>query len=125
MNIQCVRLNTGEELIADLSEELLEAGIVRVLKPLQILIVPGPDGKMNVAMQGFVPYRKGPGLDIPGHSVAFVFEPNDELAKAYRQATSPIQLADNADMTNLPPAPGENNGPQGAPTGKRPNLILM
>jgi hypothetical protein len=98
--VRGVRLLSGEDLIGDLDEESIEYGLLFVNKPLQIVMGPGPNGQMSIGLAPFIPFKKGTRLDLPASSVLFVYDINEDLVKAYTQATSSIVIAG---ANELPP----------------------
>lgn len=119
-NVRGVRLLSGEDLIGDLDEQALDAGLLFVNKPLQIVMGPGPNGQMSIGLAPFIPFKKGTRLDLPAQSILFVYDINEDLVKAYTQATSGIVLANAGDLP--PERPASEQTP---PTGGRPKLHLM
>jgi hypothetical protein len=87
------KLTTGEEMIAKYSKTEDEA--IHVVKPLVLAIQPTEDGKQAL---GLAPYAAtlDPTVSTPvpinTSTIVTYFEPPEEMAKAYLQQTSGIQL---------------------------------
>ena len=80
-NIKCVKLITGEDIIADYS--ISDDGIVKLENPVQVSMVPTRTGEPNF---GFIPFPL-PSNDkviyIRDDKLIFVCEPADEFITQY------------------------------------------
>jgi hypothetical protein len=80
MNIQIVRLNSGEEILADV--EVKDDSVI-VKKPSLIL----PTGQGSIGLMPWMPYTDVPdGIEIKNSFVAFTVKPHDELINEYNTA---------------------------------------
>jgi len=80
MNIQIVRLNSGEEILADV--EVKEDSVV-VKKPSLIL----PTGQGSIGLMPWMPYVDVPdGIEIKNSFIAFTVKPHGELMNEYNSA---------------------------------------
>ncbi|HIJ11913.1 TPA: hypothetical protein HA278_07690 [Candidatus Woesearchaeota archaeon] len=80
MNIQNVKLKSGEEIISDLTENETSYN----MKNPCILV---PSGEHGIAMAPWMPFAKisKDGIDIPKSSVLLVIEIIDEIEAQYEQ----------------------------------------
>ena len=80
MNIQIVRLNSGEEVLADVEEK---ENSVLIKKPALIL----PTGQGSIGLMPWMPYSDTEdGIEIKTSFVAFIVKPHDELMNEYSTA---------------------------------------
>jgi hypothetical protein len=91
LSIRCVRLITGEDLIAEYSE--LEDG-VRLINPLMVLLIPSQaDNKMHLQLVPFLGYAQEKQFEFSSASVMTVFVPNGLLEDEYRKVFGKVVLA--------------------------------
>jgi len=80
MNIQIVRLNSGEEVIADVTEN---EDTVTMKKPALIL----PTGQGSIGLMPWMPYTDmDNGVTIKESFIPFMIKPHDELINEYNTA---------------------------------------
>ena len=86
MNIQIVRLNSGEEILCDLVAD--DTNDVVTLKSPLIII---PQGQGQIGFMGWMPYANTEnGVDISKSFVAFTVEPDTQLKGDYTSHISGI-----------------------------------
>lgn len=77
---KCVRMITGEDVICEL--ENTTTGF-RLIKPVQMMLGPTPDGNTGVRMAPFPLFGKNEDIEVPSSSVSFEYEPNAEIRNLY------------------------------------------
>jgi len=88
MNIQLVRLNSGEEILCNLVKD--DKG--HLLKKPLVLI---PTGDGQIGFMSWMPYAKtDDGVLVPDDFVAFIVQPDEQLVDEYTQHTSNIIVPD-------------------------------
>ena len=85
MNIQIVRLTSGEEILCDLNI----LGDSYVLKAPVVLI---PTGDGNIGFAHWLPYAKNEQVTVSKKYVVFIIEPVNGLVTKYNEMNSPIIL---------------------------------
>lgn len=87
-DVKIVRLTTGEELIAKVSD----AGnsMIKLTDPL--LIIPMQEGKLTFAT--WLPYNSDKFVDVKKDSVMFLINPVSEMSNQYNQATGSVVVPD-------------------------------
>lgn len=87
-NVQLIRMNTGEEVLARVLDE---TNGYTIKNPA--IIVPVGEGRIMLAP--WLPYAETDNMVIPASAVAFVVTPKPEMTKNYTEATSKLVLPDN------------------------------
>ncbi len=99
MNIQLVRLNSGEEILCNLEKV---DGDFLLKKPL-ILIPTGDAGQ--IGFMSWMPYAKtDDGVKISDDFVAFIVDPDDQLTAEYTSHTSSVIVPDSPAIATIGPA---------------------
>lgn len=91
MPIKILKMRTGEEIIASITEKFTGETVTgyRIKNPCSIVPVPGKDGRYagNMAMIPWMATAKqDSGLDIPADSVLFLADPITTLSNEYNEA---------------------------------------
>jgi len=82
-NIKIVKLISGEDIIANVSEELEEAGLLVLSKPLQIMMVPNGQNQFGIGLAPYCPYAKDSIVPIRSGAVISIFDPETEMLNEY------------------------------------------
>jgi hypothetical protein len=80
-NIKCIKLISGEEIIADLDETV--EGLVILKKPLLIMMVPNQNNQFGIGLAPFCPYAAGGDIPIRAGAVVSIFEPDAGMKNEY------------------------------------------
>jgi hypothetical protein len=80
-NIKCIKLISGEEIIADLDESI--EGLVILKKPLLIMMVPNQNNQLGIGLAPFCPYAAGGDIPIRAGAVVSIFEPDAGMKNEY------------------------------------------
>ena len=80
-NIKCIKLISGEEIIADLDESI--EGLVILKKPLLIMMVPNQNNQFGIGLAPFCPYAAGGDIPIRAGAVVSIFEPDSGMKNEY------------------------------------------
>lgn len=103
-SIQCLKLSTGEELIAELERDN-NADAYILYNPIYVQMTPKQDGSGLSLMMSvqFLMYSKSRKFIIPVGSVITVFEPTPEVADAYRtnHGSGLTVVAGNTDLAGV------------------------
>ncbi|AIX31789.1 hypothetical protein Syn7803US50_159 [Synechococcus phage ACG-2014f] len=86
MNVKLIRMNSGEDVIADL---ISETGDTLVLSN-PIVLVPGQGGTLGFAPWSPVISPDVKEITIRANYVVFMSEPNEDVVDNYNQIFSPI-----------------------------------
>ena len=99
MNIQLVRLNSGEEILCNLEK----VDMNYFLKKPLILIPTGETGQ--IGFMSWMPYAKtDDGVKISDDFVAFIVDPDDQLTAEYTSHTSRVIVPDSPAIATIGPA---------------------
>ena len=80
-NIKCIRIITGEDVIADYSEQ---DGLIKLENPLRVSMVPGgANGQPNFGFMPFPLVSNDKVIEIQSDKVVFVCEPAEEFLEQY------------------------------------------
>lgn len=91
--LKLVRLVSGEEVIADVTEMTDSVNLKR-----GYVLIPGGEG--NIAYMPFMPYTKAEnGLTISKDKIMFIVEPIEELAKQIKQQQSGLIVPEKGIVT--------------------------
>ena len=82
MAVKCVRLNSGEEVIADVTEH--ENGVT-LGTPANIFMQPNGKGQVNVALMPMMPYAEKKEFNFPKSAIVLIFNPSRELYNEYNR----------------------------------------
>ena len=80
-NIRCVKLLSGDEIIADIDETI--DGLIILKKPLQIMMIPNPNNQFGIGLAPFCPYAKDDMVPIRSGAVITIFEPETGMLNEY------------------------------------------
>lgn len=80
-NVKCVKLISGEEIIADIDESF--DGLVLLKKPLLIMMVPNQNNQFGIGLTPFCPYSKEDTIPIRSGAIITVFEPETGMKNEY------------------------------------------
>jgi len=94
MNVKLIRMNSGEDVIADLINE--EAEVLVVSNP--IVLVPGQGGTLGFAPWSPVLSPDVKEIYIRSDYVVFMSEPNEDVVNNYNQIFSPIVTPSNTGL---------------------------
>ena len=82
MNIKIVRLTTGEDLLADVSEAM-DGSSITLENPCMLYMRPNDAGTATVGMTRWLPYSSDKTFVIPRSFVITACEPADDLRNQY------------------------------------------
>ena len=80
-NIKCLKLISGEEIIADIDEGI--EGLVILKKPLQIMMIPNQNNQFGIGLAPFCPYAKDDVIPLRSGAVLSIFEPETGMLNEY------------------------------------------
>jgi len=80
--VKCVRLTTGEEIIADVTEH--EGGMTLSV-PANIFLQPNNKGQVTVSLIPLFPYAEKKEFVFPASSIVVSFHPSKELHNEYNR----------------------------------------
>ena len=89
-DVKILRLSTGEDVIAKVSQNL-ETNTITIKQPF--VIIPhqqGPGKPVQLMMTLYSPYSKDNTVDIKEANVISTVEPKEEILASYQQNTSSI-----------------------------------
>lgn len=98
MGVKCIRLTTGEEIIATVKET--ELGWV-LEKPANIFMQPDGKGNVRVALMPLFPYAEKPEFVFPKSAVVTSFTPSAELYNEYSRIFGSGLLIPSIDTSKL------------------------
>lgn len=82
-NVKCVKLISGDEIIADVSE-FDDGNLVVLSKPLLIMMVPqGQNNQFGIGLAPFCPYAKDGIVPIRGGAIVSIFDPEVGMLNEY------------------------------------------
>ena len=82
MNIQCIKLSTGEDLIGEVSENLSGYEIT-ISKPMAVGLAQGPGGNFQVGLFPYLPFAASDTFKFRKENVILVYDPVIELRNQY------------------------------------------
>jgi hypothetical protein len=80
MNIKCVKLMTGEDIIADVHEE---DNMVLLNKPCLIMMVPQGNNTYGIALGPFLPWAEDSKVTVKSACVMSLYFPETDLKNEY------------------------------------------
>ena len=80
-NVKCIKLISGEEIIADIDESI--EGLVILKKPLLIMMVPNQNNQFGIGLAPFCPYAAGGDIPVRAGAVVSIFEPDAGMKNEY------------------------------------------
>jgi hypothetical protein len=80
-NIKCVKLLSGDEIIADIDETI--QGLIILKKPLQIMMIPNQNNQFGIGLAPFCPYAKNEVVPLREGAVITIFEPDTGMLNEY------------------------------------------
>lgn len=92
MNIQLIRMQSGEDVVADLIEDKGETLVIA--NP--IVLVPGRDGTVGFAPWSPILANDVKELEIRANYTVYISTPNEDVVNNYNQIFSPIVKPANA-----------------------------
>jgi len=95
MNVKIVRLNSGEEILCNLTT----TDTHHTLKD-PLIIIPQPNGQ--IGFMNWMPYASmDAGVEISNSFIAFVLNPDEQLNKEFHSYTSGIIVPDTATVGTI------------------------
>lgn len=85
MNIQCLKLITGEDLIGEV--ELRMEGTVMIKDPCAIVMIPAAQNQFTVGLAPYLPFAAKKEFSFDPDDVVLRFEPANELRNEYSRIT--------------------------------------
>ena len=92
-DVKILRLSTGEDVIAKVSQNL-ETNTITLKQPF--VIIPhqqGPGKPVQLMMTLYSPYSKSDNVTIKNDKIISIVEPKEEILSSYQQNTSSIVTA--------------------------------
>ncbi len=80
-NIKCLKLISGDEVIADIDEGI--EGLVILRKPLQIMMIPNQNNQFGIGLAPFCPYAKDDMVPLRSGAILSIFEPETGMLNEY------------------------------------------
>ncbi|NBO70556.1 hypothetical protein EBV26_08725 [bacterium] len=80
-NIKCLKLISGDEVIADIDEGI--EGLVILKKPLQIMMIPNQNNQFGIGLAPFCPYAKDDMIPLRSGAILSIFEPETGMLNEY------------------------------------------
>ncbi len=80
-NIKCLKLISGDEVIADIDEGI--EGLVILKKPLQIMMIPNQNNQFGIGLAPFCPYAKDDMVPLRSGAILSIFEPETGMLNEY------------------------------------------
>ena len=80
-NIKCLKLISGDEVIADIDEGI--EGLVILKKPLQIMMIPNQNNQFGIGLAPFCPYAKDDVIPLRSGAILSIFEPETGMLNEY------------------------------------------
>jgi len=80
-NIKCLKLISGDEVIADIDEGI--EGLVILKKPLQIMMIPNQNNQFGIGLAPFCPYAKDDMVPLRSGAILSIFEPEIGMLNEY------------------------------------------
>lgn len=81
MNIKCLKLISGDEIIADIDETI--DGLIILKKPMQIMMIPNQNNQIGIGLAPFCPYAKDDVVPLRSGAVITIFEPETGMFNEY------------------------------------------
>lgn len=85
MSISCIKLITGEDIIADVTDTL--QGDVQISHPCMILMIPTGNNNYTVGLAPFMPYAEGKEFTYKKEHVVLHYEASSPLKNQYNEIT--------------------------------------
>lgn len=86
-NVKCVRLITGEDVIAEYS---VSNGVVTLENALRVSMVGGSNGQPNFGFMPFPLVSNDKKVEIPEDKIVFICDPAEEFLSQYNSVFSNI-----------------------------------
>jgi hypothetical protein len=80
-NIKCLKLISGDEVIADIDEGI--EGLVILKKPLQIMMIPNQNNQFGIGLAPFCPYAKDDVVPLRSGAILSIFDPETGMLNEY------------------------------------------
>lgn len=90
MNVVCLKMSNGDELIA---RNVGYRGEFEYSHVMQVFVQQGQDGRMGIAMMPYIHTLKGDYVRFDGRLIVAIGEVDPEIEKNYLQRTSGIALS--------------------------------
>jgi hypothetical protein len=98
MNVQAMKLVSGEEIVAEVVKEDVELGLITIKNPLAIMLSRNQTGDLNVGFVPFAPYLGNePTIELELKKLQFINEVDEQMKNQYNSIfggiiTPPKQL---------------------------------
>lgn len=86
MNIQCLRLISGEDLIGEV--ELRIEGSVTITDPCAIVMIPAAQNQFTIGLAPFLPFASKKEFTFNPEDIMLRFDPATELRNEYTRVTN-------------------------------------
>jgi hypothetical protein len=80
-NVKCVKLISGEDIIADVDESV--QGLVVLKNPLLVMMIPNQNNQFGIGLAPFCPHAKDSTVPVMAGAVIAVFEPEIGMRNEY------------------------------------------
>lgn len=80
-NVKCVKLISGEDVIADIDESV--EGLLILKNPLLVMIIPNQNNQFGIGLAPFCPHAKNSTVPVMAGAVIAVFEPETGMKNEY------------------------------------------
>lgn len=80
-NIKCLKLISGDEIIANIDEGI--EGLVILKKPLQIMMIPNQNNQFGIGLAPFCPYAKDDVIPLRSGAILSIFDPEIGMLNEY------------------------------------------
>lgn len=80
-NVRCIKLISGEEIIADIDQSV--DGLLILKNPLQIMMIPGQNNQFGIGLAPFCPYAKETNIPVREGAIVTIFEPETGMLNEY------------------------------------------
>lgn len=84
MNVKLIRLQTGEDLIANVTEDA-DKSVITLENPCMIYVRPN-GASASVGITKWMPYAKAKNIELDKRWIVVLTEPDDDLANEYNKA---------------------------------------
>jgi hypothetical protein len=81
----CIKLVTGEDLIASVSRV---GDTITITKPVGLMLVPQGEGNFGISFVPFLPFAQKPEFNLSVGSIVMTYEPSEQLRAQYTSVTS-------------------------------------
>lgn len=99
MNIQFLKLITGEEIMCDIVSQ--DNFTYTIKNPLLIMLAPGPGGQPQVATGPWVPFGEVDNIEISRTAVVAKYSPKKIFLDAYKTQFSGLMLPESTKIIKI------------------------